>query len=185
MIMGKITYFTGLFLFVLFSLNAQTENDINERVLKSQLADYNIAKPYFEEAYEMYPIPKGIIEAVSYANARFYNVPETEDLSSEGLPQYLGVMGLIFDGKDYFKENGKLIASITNINETELQNQNVRGQILAWAGAFDKLSKEKGISGKKIEDYIPVLITLSEIPWEKAIWQTFAMYSHLYMVLAF
>jgi len=187
MIMGKITYFTGLFLFVLFSLKAQTENDINERVLKSQLADYNIAKPYFEEAYEMYPsIPKGIIEAVSYTNTRFYNVPEAEDISSEGLPQYLGVMGLIFDGKDYFKENGKLIASIANINETELQNQSVREQILAWAGAFDKLSKEKGISGKKIEDYIPVLITLSEIPWEKGdLANAFAMYSHLYMVFSF
>ena len=185
--MGKFIYVAGLLLSFTFSLQAQTGKEIDARVLQNQLSDYNLVKPYFEEAYEMYPaVPRGIVEAVAYSNTRFYNVPLTEEASSEGLPRYLGVMGLIFDGKDYFNENGKLISTLSGASETLLQEPSARAQIIAWAGAFDALSRQMDISGKKVENYVPVLIALSEIPWQEGDQaNAFAMNSHLYSVLGF
>ncbi|OFY09836.1 MAG: hypothetical protein A2W93_00805 [Bacteroidetes bacterium GWF2_43_63] len=185
--MGKFIYVGVLLLSITFSVQAQSGEEIDARVLSSQLADYNLVKPYFAEAYNLYPsVPKGIIEAVAFTNTRFYNVPLTEETSSEGLPSYLGVMGFIFDGKEYFNENGKLISNLSGANETSLQEPSARAQIIAWAGAFDVLSRQMNISGKKLENYIPVLIALSEIPWQEGDpTNAFAMNSHLYSVLSF
>ena len=185
--MGKFIVIVALLLSFVLMTHAQTGADIDARVLSSQMADYNLVEPYFKEAYELYPsVPKGMIEAVAFTNTRFYNVPSTEEASSEGLPRYLGVMGLIFDGKDYFNENGKLVATLSGVSEMLLLKPSARDQIIAWASAFDALSHQMGISGKKVENYVPVLIALSEIPWHEGDQiNAFAMNSHLYSVLSF
>jgi len=185
--MGRLISIFILACIVSFSLNAQTAEEIDQIAINSQIADYNKVKAYFAEAYAMYPtIPKGMIEAVAYTSTRFYNVPMSEDTSCAGVPRYLGVMGLIFDGKGYFHENGILISTLSGISELSLREPSARQQILAWAGAFDALAHQMGISGKKAERYVPVLIALSEIPWQEGD-QTnaFAMNSHLYSVLSF
>ena len=62
-------------------LRAQLSNDTyqykweqqsSEQVLRTLVKDYERLKPFFEEAYGLYPsIPRGILEAVSFTYSRF------------------------------------------------------------------------------------------------------------------
>ena len=55
---------------------------------------------YFAEAYRTYPdVPAGLLEAVAYTNTRIHHLPPNTDSSCTGLPLYVGVMGLVEDGK--------------------------------------------------------------------------------------
>ena len=70
----------------------------------ANLAAENSCKPqtYFNKAYSLYPdIPKGTLEAVAFTNTRFITAVDAESCS--GMPRH-GVMGLILDGKLFFKQ---------------------------------------------------------------------------------
>ena len=78
------------------------------------LAQENYEK-YFGEAYKLYPnIPEGMLEAVAYTNTRMHHVvPKVTAIGNcSGLPYYYGVMGLVEDGKGYFKNSLKTLVLI-------------------------------------------------------------------------
>ncbi|PKP04207.1 MAG: hypothetical protein CVU11_05525 [Bacteroidetes bacterium HGW-Bacteroidetes-6] len=184
----KLNYILLMVLILVLSggVCAQRESEIDQRIFDTQYSNYKQLETYFNEAYNQYSnVPRGAIEAVSFVNTRFYNVLASSDTSCTGMPQYLGVMGFIFNGKGYFKENGNLIASINKADEEEMM-KSARNQVVYWACAFDSLSRRLNIAGSDIKLYLPVFVELSEIPWvEGDQTNAFAIGSHLYSVIDF
>lgn len=118
---------------------------------------------YFQEAYNLYPdIPKGILESVAYTNTHINHIiPNNEHQSCSGLPQAYGVMGLIDDGKNYFRNNLKSIVTLSGFSEKEIK-ENPRANILAYAKAYHILLSQ--IEDKSIGNQQIVLNQLSELP---------------------
>lgn len=142
---------------------------------------------YFNQAYEQYPnIPTGMLEAVAFTNTRFDNIDESQAESCTGMPKAWGVMGLILDGKDYFRNNLVYVSSLSEYSVDEIKTS-PENQIMAYAKAFNQLSAQQFISTKVPEDYIQILIDLSEIPVSDRnnIGNDFALNSQLYSIYTF
>lgn len=125
-------------------------------------------------------LPKGILEAISFSQTRFYNLKTENQNSCIDIPKSIGVMGLCFDGKNYFRENGKLISQLNN--NINIEKADIKQQLNAYANAFSKLSNQLNINSDKIENYIPVLVALSELPNKEDIQNNFALNSYLYQI---
>ena len=99
---------------------------------------------YFDKAYLQYPdIPKGVLEAVSFSQSRFSNLIEKNQNSCIGIPKSVGVMGLCFNGKNYFRENGKLVEELSGL--TNLKISKPETQIIAYAQALSSSLKKLNI----------------------------------------
>ena len=85
----------------------------------------------WNQAYAENPsVPLGLLEAVAYAKTRMKNIdPQQVAGSCSGVPLPSGVMGLIDDGKGYFKNTTGLVASKSRFTETSL-GTNVRNTVL-------------------------------------------------------
>ena len=117
----------------------------------------------FNQAYQAHPnVPKGVLETVSWTRTHMQNIDETYAPSCTGMPRPYGVMGVFDDGADYFKENGKLIAQLSNISVAQ-QKSNVALQLKAYAAAFESLYLSKS-NLPESERIYKVFIELSEIP---------------------
>ncbi|RXR16278.1 choice-of-anchor D domain-containing protein [Flavobacterium amnicola] len=147
-----------LLLFALLFLSAKTTNAQNWEIKTN--ADFN---PYFEEAYRMYPeIPRGILESVAYTNTHLKHIaPNPDHQSCIGLPNVFGVMGLIEDGKNYFRNNLKLVSTLSGFSEKEIKDV-PRANILAYAKAYHNLLQR--VDDKSIENQRVILNQLSELP---------------------
>ncbi len=140
---------------------------------------------FFKEAYQQNPtVPKGILEAVAYTNTRMHHlVPETMQPSCMDMPRAYGVMGLITDGKGYFRNNLQTISALSGIDGAQIR-QSARLSILAYSAAFTKLQQQNGIG--TLPDNLSVLIALSELPYQADTYRSdFALNSFLYSVLHF
>ena len=96
---------------------------------------------YFEKAYSEHPgIPKGILEAVAYTNSRFHHIEHNPGgaESCMGLPKYYGVMGLVQDGKNYFRNNLNYISQISGYSTDDIISSPEKN-ILAYAKAYASL----------------------------------------------
>src|ERR1035437_4369184 len=148
-----------------------------------------IANPYpdyFEKAYRQHPeIPKGVLEAVAYTNSHFYHITHNEgdEISCIGLPFAYGVMGLMLDGKNYFRNNLKMVSKISGVSEQDIITDPQKN-ILAYADAYSEIQKQLN-AGTEIEKQIPVFVALSELPDNGSLQNNFSMNSHLYSVLTF
>lgn len=90
----------------------------------------------FHSAYDQHSeIPKGVLEAVSWSNTRMYHLTGNETESCSGIPKALGVMGLFEDGRNYFRENARLVEQLSGMS-IEQQLASPANQILAYAAAF-------------------------------------------------
>ncbi len=124
----------------------------------------------FESAYRNHPfLTKGILEAVAYSNTHIRNIQADEQQSCSGMPLPYGVMGVFDDGKSYFRENAKLIESLSGIS-IRRQREDVSKQILAYAKAFNQVMSDL-TNGQLTLAHDPkyirtVLAELSEIPTE-------------------
>lgn len=141
---------------------------------------------FFKKAYETYPnIPVGILEAVAYTNTRMMHLePHRMAESCIGLPKAHGVMGLIEDGKGWFRNNLATITAQTHFT-TEQVKQSPEINILAYAKAFsqglpDNISMEQNPS-----IFLKKIRQLSELPLHENIEADFAMNSFLYSVFYF
>jgi N-acetyl-anhydromuramyl-L-alanine amidase AmpD len=135
----------------------------------------------FKAAYNQYPdIPKGILEAVSFSQSRFNNLTEKNQNSCIGIPKSIGVMGLCFNGKNYFRESGKLVEELSGISNLKYSKPEI--QIKAYAKAFSSTLKKLNLNGNQIEDIGPVLIYLSELPTTPTLQDNFALNSQLYQL---
>ncbi len=153
-------------------------------LLLSQNTENQNYKKDFEAAYQACPsIPRGLLEAISFTNTHCHHLTDAnyfhDDL--EAMPRAYGLMGLVKDGKSYFRENLHLVAELSGISETEIL-ESPEKNVLAYAMAFSRLAKES--KAKEIKDYLSVIQKLSELPIgeEKDI---YPMQSMLYSVCLF
>lgn len=137
---------------------------------------------YFEKTYQLHPdIPKGILEAVAYTNTRVRHIALDEQQSCTGMPQALGVMGLVFDGKDIFRENGHVVSFYANLHKNVLLTSPQKC-IEGYAITYETLLKSTGLVGKPVEEQLHVITGISELPIKGTL-SNFAINSFLYSVL--
>jgi N-acetyl-anhydromuramyl-L-alanine amidase AmpD len=153
----------------------------------SNARDLVIENPYsqsFKKAYSLYPsIPKGILEAVAYTQTRFQHLNNPEH-SCNGIPTAYGVMGLIENGKGYFRSNLSTVAALSGFTEEDIK-KNPETSIIAYAAAFNTLQQNHNHFSKKPTDYMATLIMLSELPLPDDFVNDFVMNSHLYQLFWF
>lgn len=150
----------------------------------AQNAELQKYKSAFETAYEACPdIPRGLLEAISFTNTHCNHLTDDNYFNDgpDAMPRAYGLMGLVKDGKNYFRENLHLVSELSGISEAEIL-ESPEKNVLAYAMAFDRLAKE----GKAIEikGYLSVVQQLSELPIgeEKDV---YPMQSMLYSVCSF
>ncbi len=118
----------------------------------------------FEKVYSIFPdIPKGILEAIAYTNTRFHHIVHSSHIENcLEIPYTYGVMGLVLDGKGFFKNNLKFIASLSGYKAEDIINDPTIN-IFAYATALNQLILEND-ANRNIEGIIPLLKQLSYIP---------------------
>ena len=141
-------------------------------------------KSAFNVAYEACPdIPRGMLEAVSFTNTHCYHLTDANYFNDgpDAMPRAYGLMGLVKDGKNYFRENLHLVSELSGISEAEVL-ESPEKNVLAYAKAFDRLAKESKASD--IKDYLSVIQQLSELPIGEGK-DVYPMQSMLYSVCLF
>ena len=166
-------------LFVLFSLSLIFPLCVLAQNVESQ--NYKFA---FDAAYEACPtIPKGLLEAISFTNTHCHHLTDANYFNDgpDAMPRAYGLMGLVKDGKGYFRENLQLVSELSGVSETEIL-VSPDANALAYAKAFESLTKERKTA--EIADYLSVIQQLSELPIgeEKDV---YPMQSMLYSVCSF
>lgn len=165
-----------------YAQDSGIDAEIN-RVIRQQ---YNSLKPFFDQAYDLHPgIPAGTLEAFSYVNTRFYNLVPAVDSTGCGMPRACGVMGLIFDGKGVFRENGNKIARLSGLPASVMM-YNPQVQVEAFANAYEQLSGQSDPGLSAIDKMIRIYTQLSEIPVNTGkTSDDFALKSQLYELMMF
>lgn len=166
-------------LFVLFSLSL-----ISPLCVLAQNVESQNYKSAFDAAYEACPtIPKGLLEAISFTNTHCHHLTDANYFNDgpEAMPRAYGLMGLVKDGKGYFRENLQLVSELSGVSETEIL-VSPDANVLAYAKAFECLAKK--CKTAEIKDYLSVVQQLSELPIgeEKDV---YPMQSMLYSVCSF
>ncbi len=150
--------------------------------------DLIVANPHrnsFKKAYALHPsIPKGILEAVAYTQTRFQHLTNDQEPSCMGYPQTFGVMGLVADGKGYFRNSLTHVSQLSDIEESDIISS-AENSILAYAKAFENLQSLRSVFSNNIKDYLPLLIEFSELPLANDLQNDFAINTHLYQILWF
>lgn len=117
----------------------------------------------FQEAYDSNPaIPRGVLEAVAWTNTRMEHLSDQAE-SCSGYPKAYGIMGLHDDGKNYFIENGALVANKSGISIAE-QKTSADVQILAYAKAYEAIRVENNLLPNDPQTVRTLVHSLSEIP---------------------
>jgi hypothetical protein len=126
---------------------------------------FNQLQSTFQQVYSQFnEIPRGLLESVSWSNTRMQHLNGNQIESCNNMPKAIGIMGLFEDGKNYFRENAKLVASISGIS-IEQQLENPLNQIIAYANAFNYFySNYKNQNFDEETSIYLTLNKLSEIP---------------------
>ena len=137
----------------------------------------------FDRAYLLNPtIPQGLLEAVAYSKTRLQHInPQNIPEGCSGLPLFTGTMGLIHDGKGYFKNTLDLVVAKSGYSKKQVA-LNEDDHILAYAAAFSQLQNDLGIVSNGLEANIPVLRFLSELPTQTG-GQLYAQDAEIYQIL--
>ena len=147
----------------------------------NELQNYKSA---FDVAYQACPeIPHGFLEAISFTNTHCNHLTDDNYFHDgpDAMPRAYGLMGLVKNGKGYFRENLHLISELSGIAEEEIL-ESPEKNVLAYAKAFERLAEEN--KAAEIKDYLSVIQQLSELPIgeEKDV---YPMQSMLYSVCTF
>lgn len=141
-------------------------------------------KEAFRAAYEAFPqIPSGLLEAISYTNTHCHHLTDANYVSEDAnaMPRAYGLMGLVENGKGYFRENLERMSQLSGYAMEEIKTDPVVN-VMAYAKAFAVLSKEEKV--KTFEDHLQVVEQLSELPMGSAK-DRYPMQSMLYSVCSF
>ncbi len=140
-------------------------------------AEFNIVYAGFPD------LPRGILEAISYTQTRFENLPGTLH-SCAGIPTAKGLFGLISDGKGYFNETADSVVYYANANVPRRSDRTIN-QILLYAMAMQNIATKLSIPKPyTVESLIPVIERLSEIP-RTSVQSDFAANARTYQILWF
>ena len=150
----------------------------------SQNTENQNYKSAFQSAYQACPdIPQGWLEAISFTNTHCNHLTDANYSHDgpEAMPRAYGLMGLVKDGKGYFRENLHLVARLSGVSEAEIL-ESPEKNVLAYAKAFEQLAHKSKAAG--IKDCLGVIQQLSELPIgeEKDV---YPMQSMLYSVCTF
>ena len=118
---------------------------------------------YCQTAYQLYPsIPRGVLEAHAFIQTRMQYLNGSEMESCSGLPLGYGYFGLIENGKNYFKENLKYIATKSHYSIQQIKT-NPQTEVIAVATVWNNLllSKQQLPVQQALKE---VLYLLSYIP---------------------
>ncbi|HTA63056.1 MAG TPA: N-acetylmuramoyl-L-alanine amidase, partial [Bacteroidia bacterium] len=153
---------------------------LSAQVLKNQY------QSFFNQAYIENPsIPKGVLEAVAYTQSRFNHIVPAGEGSCMGLPQAYGVMGLIADGKNYFRNNLITVSQLSGYSIDDIVSSPEKN-IKAYAKAYASLLQQpNNINNKDFFKHTWVLTQLSGLPLDSNRVNNFALNSHLYSVYSF
>lgn len=133
----------------------------------------------FAAAYAIHPeIPRGTLEAVSYAQTRVNALDGSEQHSCIGLPQAFGLFALVENGQGYFRNTLQQVADLSGISPEEIKNA-PRSQAIAFAAALSVVLSEAGWDSQGLAQR---LLALSALPTGNAA-QEFARQSELYQAL--
>lgn len=144
-------------------------------------ADCQLNESAFEAAYKAFPqIPKGLLEAVSFTNTHCHHLTDADYISddSTAMPRAYGLMGLVKNGKNYFRENFFTVSQLSGIEVGEML-ESPSANVMAYASAFAKI-----YDGKGMKSCLLAVSELSELPIgeEKDV---FPMHTMLYSVCSF
>ncbi|MES2566489.1 MAG: N-acetylmuramoyl-L-alanine amidase [Bacteroidota bacterium] len=162
---------------------------ISQQVFSNSVGELLINNAYaasFKKAYSLNPsIPKGVLESVAFSQSRFEHLGTSfYEPSCIGYPTAYGVMGLTENGQGYFRNNLITVSQLSGFTVEDIK-ANPEKNILAYAKAFSVLQSQHGISGTKMDNYLPVFVTLSELPLTNDLQNDFAMNAHLYQLFWF
>lgn len=151
-----------------------------------------VPNPYtaeFAAAYQACPdLPKGVLEAVSWTNTRLQHLDGNGPESCIGIPRAYGVMGLIADGKGYFRNNLSLVAAESGYSVKDMM-EHPGSEIMAYAQTLDQYIKlQKSFIPNSAFDgstLAAALMNLSEIPHDGNAVNYFALSSFVYQVFSF
>src|SRR5688572_21411085 len=153
----------------------------------SNANDLVVENPYsvqFKKAYALYPsVPKGILEAVAYTQSRFQHLDNPEH-TCNGIPTAFGVMGLIQNGKNYFRNNLDLVSELSGFSEENIK-KDPETSIIAYAAAFNAIQQDLNNFSKNPADHKLTLIALSELPISTDPFDNYVMDTHLYQLFWF
>lgn len=120
---------------------------------------------WVENQYPM--LPKGLLEAVAFTNTQCHHLTDSDYVSPadepSAMPRAYGMMGLVKDGKGCFRENLKKVAELSGFTEQEIID-NPYVNVLAYAKACEMVASRMGLKSKATEDWMPVIVELSELP---------------------
>lgn len=144
-------------------------------------ADCQLNESAFEAAYKAFPqIPKGLLEAVSFTNTHCHHLTDADYTfdDSTAMPRAYGLMGLVKNGKNYFRENLFTVSQLSGIEVGEVL-ESPSANVMAYASAFAKI-----YDGKGMKSCLLAVSELSELPMgeEKDV---FPMNVMLYSVCSF
>lgn len=130
---------------------------------------------FFRHAYDTYPqLPRGILEAVAWHNTRMTHLTGDEPESCTGMPRYYTIMGLVENGKGYFRENLPEISAMTG-TPAEMIKSDAGQAILAYAGRIAMMYEATPQQSYIIEGVDPGLSKIihvatqcSELPYDPA-----------------
>jgi N-acetyl-anhydromuramyl-L-alanine amidase AmpD len=150
------------------------------------IAVENAYQSSFNQAYDQYPdIPRGVLEAFSYQQTRMTHLTDAQEGSCTGMPKYVGVMGLIDNGKEYFNENLKLV-SLYSGKSVEFLKQNPHDEIIGFAKFYHSIIEGNHATNSSTADKIFLLKHCSEIPIQTNIeGNYFAMDAFIYGIVQF
>lgn len=165
----KRLFFTLLF-FALTMVYAQDPvneelNRLQKQTEASIIQQYKQVKPYFQEAYRLYPtVPRGVLETVAFTYSRFHHLaPDTSAQEPWEIPNTYGVMGLTLNGKAIFRNNLQRVSELSDVPVEKIM-QSPRDNILAYAAAFAAIAQQLGLQPQTLPDCFPILDELSELP---------------------
>lgn len=165
------------------ALQESIQKNVEARISQS----YQTVKSAFDVAYIANPdVPRGLLEAVSFNYTRFTHrsfVKDTDD-AGIGMPRTYGVMGLTLDGQRYFRDNLNKVSALSGISASRII-ANPADNVMAYAKAFQLIARQRNISSKAPQDYIPVLIELCELPLNEDLQNDYAMNTFLYGIFDF
>lgn len=112
-------------------------------------------------------LPKGLLEAIAFTNTQCHHLTDSDYNSSAddpiAMPRAYGMMGLVKDGKGCFRENLKTVSELSGFSEQEITD-NAAVNVLAYAKACEKVATRMGVKSKAVEEWMPVIVELSELP---------------------
>ena len=112
-------------------------------------------------------LPKGLLYAVSFTNTKCHHLTDADYTADpadpSSMPRAYGMMGLVKDGKGWFRENLKTVAALSGYTEEAILEDPYMN-VLAYAKACVKMADHYTMDRSRVENYAPVLVALSELP---------------------